>query len=155
GRVGTGVNGVQFMNHHLRASLWLILVTLVLCAVVYPLVLLGVGLVFSDQAEGSLLRDEQKKIVGSRLIAQEFKSANYFHPPPPATSDKPYNASFSGGSNWGASNYALRDRVARQLGPMVKYSAPETKAGQFVGRGIEKWLRADTFGPSKEKGIVA
>src|SRR5262249_60587440 len=48
-----------------------------------------------------------------------------------------YNASASGGSNFGANNPLLRDRVARQLGPIVKYTS-----GQRVGPDVEKWFAA-------------
>ena len=58
------------------------------------------------------------KAVGSRLIAQPFTGDEYFQPRPSAAS---YNAAASAATNWGASNYLLRDRVARQLGPIVKY----------------------------------
>ena len=55
------------------------------------------------------MADAQGNIVGSRLIAQPFSSAKYFHPRPSAVS---YNAAATGGSNWGASNPNLRKRVA-------------------------------------------
>ena len=91
--------------------------------------------VFHDKAQGSLLTDAKGKPIGSRLIAQPFTADEYFQPRPSAAS---YNAAASGASNWAASNYLLRDRVARQLGPIVKYrsgpkkgqpSAPTSKAG--------------------------
>ena len=60
------------MFQHLRACLWLLIVTVVLCCVVYPLVLLGIGkAIFPKQAEGSLVQRGGKEI-GSRLIAQPF-----------------------------------------------------------------------------------
>src|SRR5262249_29842740 len=106
------------MSQHLRANLWLLLLTLILCSVLYPLALLGVGQAVSPrQAQGSLI-DGGDKAVGSRLIAQPFTGDGYFQPRPSAAS---YNAAASGASNWGPSNYLLRDRVARQLGPIVKY----------------------------------
>src|SRR5581483_11939902 len=104
---------------HLRANLWLLVLTLLLCCVVYPGILLGIGqAVFSDKAQGSLITGADGRPVGSRLIAQPFTGDEYFQPRPSAAS---YNAAASGASNWGANNYLLRDRVARQLGPVVKY----------------------------------
>jgi hypothetical protein len=42
------------------------------------------------------------------------------------------------------SNYLLRDRVARALGPIVKYKEGE-KSGQLVGPDVEAWFRQDCF----------
>jgi K+-transporting ATPase ATPase C chain len=128
------------MLAHLRANLWLLALTLLLCSVLYPLALLGIGqAIFPHQAEGSLIRDAQGKPIGSRLIAQPFTADEYFQPRPSAAS---YNAAASAASNWGASNYLLRDRVARTLGPIAKYKGtpPNNKTVQqdmadwFAGR---------------------
>ena len=138
------------MTAHLRANLWLLVLTVLFCSVLYPLVLLGIGqTVFHDKAQGSLLTDAQGHPIGSRLIAQPFTADEYFQPRPSAAS---YNAAASGASNWAASNYLLRDRVARQLGPIVKYrSGP--KKGQPVGPDIESWFQKDQF--DGKPGIVA
>jgi K+-transporting ATPase ATPase C chain len=138
------------MLTQVRAILWLLVSTLLLSAVLYPLALLGIGRVFfPDKAEGSLIRDRDGKVIGSRLIAQPFTSDGYFQPRPSAAS---YNAAASGASNWGASNYQLRDRVARALGPIVRYrSGP--KKGQPVAPDIEHWFRGDRF--QGKPGIVA
>src|SRR5262249_38449931 len=122
---------------HLRANLWLVILTLGLCCVLYPLVLWLVGLViFHHQAEGSILRVNNKP-VGSRLIAQPFQGDEYFQPRPSAVN---YNASASGGSNLGPSNYLLRDRVARTLGPIVRYQGP-SPTGKTVQEDIADWFR--------------
>jgi K+-transporting ATPase ATPase C chain len=138
------------MPAHLRANLWLLLLTVLLCSVLYPLVLLGIGqTVFPDKAQGSLLTDAHGNTVGSRLIAQPFTSDEYFQPRPSAAS---YNAAASGATNWAASNYLLRDRVARQLGPIAKY-AGGPKNGQPVGPDIETWFQKDQY--AGKPGIVA
>ena len=138
------------MTTHLRANLWLLVLTVLLCSVLYPLALWGIGqTAFHAQAEGSLLTDGQGNTVGSRLIAQPFTADEYFHPRPSAAA---YNAAASGASNWGASNYLLRDRVARQLGPIVKYRSG-THKGQRVGPDIEDWFQKDQF--SGKPAIVA
>src|SRR5262249_40907614 len=98
---------------HLRANLILLLRTLVIWCVLYPLALLVVGRVcFPANAAGSLMDGPDGSPVGSRLVAQEFKGDEWFQPRPSAGS---YNASASSGSNWAASNPRLRDRIARQL----------------------------------------
>jgi K+-transporting ATPase ATPase C chain len=143
---------------HLRANLWLLVLSVLLCSVLYPLALLGVGqTLFHDKAQGSLLDakgqpvTDEKKVqpVGSRLIAQPFTLDEYFQPRPSAAS---YNAAASGASNWAGNNYLLRDRVARQLGPIVKY-AGGPKKGQAVAPDIESWFQKDQCGG--KPGIVA
>jgi K+-transporting ATPase ATPase C chain len=123
------------MLGHLRANLWLLGLTLVLCCVVYPLVLWGIGqTAFHDRAEGSLITGPNGKPIGSRLIAQPFKADEYFQPRPSAVS---YNAAASGASNWSASNPLLRDRVARALGSMARYRGSRHP----VGPDVEKWFQ--------------
>jgi potassium-transporting ATPase KdpC subunit len=132
------------MYAHFRANLWLLILTVLLCSVLYPLVLLGIGqTMFHDKAQGSLLADAQGNPIGSRLIAQPFTADEYFQPRPSATTPS-YNAAASGASNWAASNYLLRDRVARQLGPIVKYRGG-LKKGQPVGPDVENWFQQDQF----------
>src|SRR5437879_1504570 len=127
---------------HLRANLWLLVLTVLICCVLYPAVLWGIGQVlFPNEAAGSLLMGPDGKTpVGSRLIAQAFSGDEYFQPRPSAVS---YNASASGASNWSASNPKLRDHVARQLGPIARYAAA-TKKGELVGPDIEKWFAERT-----------
>jgi K+-transporting ATPase ATPase C chain len=139
------------MSAHLRANLWLLVLTVLLCSVLYPLVMLGIGqAVFRDKAQGTLVVDAQGKTIGSLLIAQPFTADEYFQPRPSAASPA-YNAAASGCSNWAASNCQLRDRVARQLGPLVKYAAGP-KQGQPVGPDIESWFQQDRF--NRQPGIV-
>src|SRR5471030_1844512 len=103
------------MQKHLRAILWLLGLTLILCSVLYPAVLWSIAqTVFHSQANGSLVMGADGKPVGSRLIAQPFTGDEYFQPRPSAVS---YNAAASGASNFGANNPKLRGRVAQQLGP--------------------------------------
>ncbi|HTQ40317.1 MAG TPA: potassium-transporting ATPase subunit C [Pirellulales bacterium] len=138
------------MSAHIRANLWLLFLTIVLCCILYPLVLLIIGqTLFHDKAQGSLVVDASDKVIGSRLIAQPFTSDEYFQPRPSAAS---YNGAASGASNWGGNNYLLRDRVAKALGPIVKYNSGEKK-GQPVAPDIEAWFQKDQFGG--KPGVVA
>jgi K+-transporting ATPase ATPase C chain len=135
------------MLKHVRANLWLLFLTLVLCSGLYPLALWAVGrTAFRAQADGSLLPGKDGPAVGSRLIAQPFGGEEYFWPRPSAAS---YNASASGASNYGASNYLLRDRVARTLGPLVKYKDPPPR-GKTVQEDVREWFKTKT-----QPGIVA
>lgn len=130
------------MLQYLSKSLWLLLILVVICCGLYPLVLWTIGQsIFPFQANGSLVRGPDGKIVGSKLIAQPFTKDEYFQPRPSAAS---YDASASTSSALAASNYALHDRVARTLGPIVKYrSGP--KAGQPVAPDIESWFQKDHY----------
>jgi K+-transporting ATPase c subunit len=122
------------MNAHLRANLWLLGLTLLICSVLYPLALWVFGqAAFGGRAQGSLVADGQGNAVGSRLIAQPFAGDEYFHPRPSAVS---YNAAASGASNWGANNPALRARVAGQLASVLKY-----RDGRPVRPDVEAWVR--------------
>jgi K+-transporting ATPase ATPase C chain len=130
------------MLQYLSKSLWLLLIMVVICCGLYPLVLWTIGQsIFPFQANGSLLRGPDGKLVGSRLIAQPFTKDEYFQPRPSAAS---YDASASTSSSLAPSNYALRDRVARTLGPIVKYRSG-SKAGQLVAADIESWFQKNQF----------
>jgi K+-transporting ATPase ATPase C chain len=131
------------MLAHLRANLWLLLLTLLLCCVLYPLTLLGVAQLplFQEQAEGSLVYDQDGKAVGSRLIAQNFTRDEYFWPRPSATSPEPYKADASGASNYGANNPLLRDRVARTVALLVKYKAG-SPTGHTVQEDVAEWFQS-------------
>jgi K+-transporting ATPase c subunit len=95
-------------------------VTFVVCAVAYPAAVWALGqLLFPGQAEGSLVYDRARKVIGSELIAQPFASDGYFHPRPSAAGPNGYAADAASGSNLGTKNPALRQRitldVARQI----------------------------------------
>jgi len=93
----------------LRASL----VTFVLCAVLYPVVVWGLAqLLFPWQAEGSLIYAGDRTVIGSALIAQKFVSDRYFHPRPSAVD---YKADAAAGSNLGTNNPDLRKAVAERV----------------------------------------
>jgi K+-transporting ATPase ATPase C chain len=127
------------MMAHVRACSWLLVLTVLVCCVLYPLALWAVGQgLFRSQAQGSLVADEKGQVRGSRLIAQKFSDDRFFQPRPSAAGSSGYDGSASGGSNLAASNPLLRDRVARQLGPIVRY-----ENGQRVGPDVEAWFRAN------------
>jgi K+-transporting ATPase ATPase C chain len=118
---------------HVRAMAWLLVLTVVVVCVLYPLCLWLIGqALFPTRAQGSLIV-ENGEVRGSQLIAQPFTQPKYFKPRPSAVG---YNAAASGGSNLAASNPLLRDRVARQLGPMVRFA----NSGKPVGSVVQAWF---------------
>lgn len=96
----------------------LIVIFAVLTAVTglaYPAVMTAVGqAAFHDQANGSLI-EQNGKVVGSKLIGQQFDAPQYFWGRLSATSPMPYNATGSGGSNLGPTNPALLDEVKGRI----------------------------------------
>jgi K+-transporting ATPase ATPase C chain len=130
------------MSKSIAKSLLLLLFGVVITCVVYPLALWAVGqAVFPFQANGSIVKGQDGTPVGSLLIAQPFTKDEYFQPRPSAAS---YNGSASSSSALAASNYALRNRVATTLGPIVKYKSG-AKAGQLVAPDVETWFQQDRF----------
>ena len=138
------------MLRTISKSLRLLIYCVIICCVIYPALLWVVGqTVFPFQANGSILNGPDGKPVGSRLIAQPFTKDEYFQPRPSACS---YDASASSSSALAPSNYALRNRVAATLGPIVTYKGGP-KNGQPVAPDIEQWFQQDRY--QGQQSIVA
>ncbi|MEC5161742.1 MULTISPECIES: potassium-transporting ATPase subunit KdpC [unclassified Janthinobacterium] len=99
------------MSSIIRPALVLFASLTLVCGVVYPFAVAGIGqAVFPDEAGGSLVL-AGGKAVGSRLIGQSFTSPRYFWGRPSATSPMANNGAGSGGSNLGPANPAQLDAV--------------------------------------------
>lgn len=103
------------MKTLIRPALSLFILLTVITGLIYPLLVTGIGqALFPAQAAGSLIQRDGK-LIGSRLIGQNFTDPKYFWGRPSATGPVPYNAAASSGSNLGPLNPALHDAVAGRV----------------------------------------
>jgi potassium-transporting ATPase KdpC subunit len=138
------------MLRSVTKSLWLLAFAVVLVCGIYPAILWGIGQTFFPfQVNGSIVNGPDGKPVGSLLVAQPFTKDEYFQPRPSAAS---YDGTASASSGLAVSNYTLRDRAARAIGPIALYGAGPKK-GQPAAGDVEAWFQADKFGG--KPGIVA
>ena len=99
------------MKTLIRPAVTLFVLLSVITGLIFPLLVTGIGqALFPKQAAGSLI-ERDGKLIGSRLIGQNFTDPQYFWGRPSATAPQPYNAAASGGSNFGPLNPALKDAV--------------------------------------------
>lgn len=102
------------MKKNLVIAVWFTLVTTVLFGLVYPLVITGLSqLLFPDKANGQLV-ERNGKLIGSRIIGQNFTGPGYFHSRPSAAGAG-YDPTASGGSFLGPTNKALLERVTAEV----------------------------------------
>jgi potassium-transporting ATPase KdpC subunit len=107
------------MWKQLGTAFRLVVVMTVLTGFIYPGVVTGLcQWVFPTRANGSLIR-VNGRVVGSTLIGQNFTKPEYFHPRPSAAGNG-YDASNSGGSNYGPTNQELVHRVKDSIAEFRK-----------------------------------
>src|ERR1700749_719174 len=99
------------MKKYILPALKLTVVFILLCSVVYPLVIAGVGRITPGQGKGETV-SVNGKVVGYANIGQKFTEDKYFWSRPSAVN---YNAAGSAGSNKGPSNpdylKTVQDRI--------------------------------------------
>lgn len=106
------------------AAILLVILTL-LTGLLYPLAVTALAqLLFSEKANGSLIKQEGKTI-GSLFIGQSFSSPEYFWSRPSATSPFPYNGAASSGSNSGPTNPVFLKTVQDRILLLKKFHAPD------------------------------
>lgn len=114
------------MSQLLRPAAVLLLLFTLLTGAIYPAVVTGLAqLLFSNQANGSLL-EQNGQVVGSVLIGQPNSDPRYFWPRPSATAGFPYNAAASGGSNLGPTNPAFLEGVEAQVERIQNHNPDQT-----------------------------
>ena len=102
----------------IKKATLLFAVLFIITGLVYPMaVTLVSGLLFPNQAHGSLIVDNDNRIIGSTLIGQNFTASKYFHSRPSASG---YDATASGGSNLGPTNPVLLESIANRTSELKK-----------------------------------
>ncbi len=103
------------------------LLAVILCGF-YPLLVTGIGqLFFSENSNGGLIQ-KNGKVIGAKLIGQNFTKPEYFHGRPSAAGNG-YDATNSSGSNLGPTNPKLLDAVKANLDTVLKEN-PSLKKGE-------------------------
>ncbi|OAA90183.1 K(+)-transporting ATPase subunit C [Clostridium coskatii] len=119
----------------LQKSIRLTVVLMIICGIIYPLFITGIGQVFfHKQANGSIITVNGKE-VGSELIGQNFTDPRFFRGrvsavnyntytkadlKPDKSGKVAYTGVSSGSQNLAPSNKALQDRVKKDLGDFLK-----------------------------------
>lgn len=99
----------------LRSAVMVTVVLAVVCCGIYPLCVFGIAqAVFPGRANGSLLKDSNGVVRGSRLLGQPFHGDQYFHSRPSAAGDG-YDATNSGGSNLGPTSAKLAALIKQRI----------------------------------------
>jgi potassium-transporting ATPase KdpC subunit len=107
----------------LKSSAIAVVVLTVVLGLALPALFTGFAqLAFSSQANGSLIRRDGH-VVGSRLAAQAFTSARYFHERPSATTP-PYNGGGTTFANLGPTNPDLAKAVKQRVAAILKLERP-------------------------------
>jgi K+-transporting ATPase ATPase C chain len=101
------------MLKELGPGLRMMVVMTVLTGFIYPAVVTGLArALFRDQADGSLIVSNGQ-VVGSRLIGQNFKKAEYFQPRPSAAGSG-YDPTASSGTNLGPTSAKLMNGTTKK-----------------------------------------
>ncbi len=123
----------------IKINLLLLVVTIFLLGVIYPLFICGVGLLFPNQAEGFPLKKDNQ-IIGYKNIGQNFSDSKYFWGRPSACNYNPINA---GPSNFGPSNPIFLKKVQQRIkiflakNPTIKKADIPSDIVTSSGSGID------------------
>jgi len=100
-----------------------IVISTVVFGFAYPAVMVGFAqAAFPSQANGSLL-SRNGQVVGSKLAAQDFTGAQYFHERPSATTPA-YNAAATTFANYGPTSTTLAQNIHQQAEAILKLEGP-------------------------------
>lgn len=103
------------IRKQLRPTFVLFMILAIITGLFYPLMITGLAqVIFPYQSNGSLITIKGQ-VIGSALIGQSFTDPRYFWGRLSATSEHPYNASASGGSNLSVLNPDLQKQMQDRL----------------------------------------
>ena len=115
------------MWKQLKPACVMVLALTLLTGAAYPALVTGLAqLLMPQQANGSLIVKDGK-VVGSKLVGQQWEGAQYFWGRLSATSPVPYNGANSGGSNYGPLNPALKDAVQARVAALKAADPAQTQ----------------------------
>jgi len=110
------------MRKDLISSVVAVVALTVIFGLAYPLVITGVSqVVFPGRADGSQIKKDGK-VVGSRLLGQDFSADHsLFQTRPSPTGDNPAATAFS---NLGPNSKDLKDNIAKYTRTYLRLNAP-------------------------------
>lgn len=136
-------------------SLRLTFLSLLVCSLIYPAVVVGVAQLFAPQKRlGSLIYGENQAVIGSQLIGQAFSEDRYFWPRPSAVN---FDASAAGGSNLSPGNSLITQR-ATEIIAKVSASGPLLVPADLVtasGSGLDPHISLDAALIQLERVAIA
>ncbi|MGL5477823.1 MAG: potassium-transporting ATPase subunit KdpC [Clostridium sp.] len=113
------------MIRNLIKGIKLTVIMIVLCGILYPLIVTGIGQVlFKDKANGSIVVLNGKE-VGSSLISQKFTKDKYFISRPSfvnyneSYNNEPVNAT-SGSQNLGPTSSELKENIKNNINEFLR-----------------------------------
>jgi potassium-transporting ATPase KdpC subunit len=112
------------LGKDLRTGLIAVVTMTIVLGLGYPLAITGLSqLFFHGAANGSLVKLDGK-VVGSRLVGQEFKGKAFFHSRPSATE---YSGDATFFANVGPNSVEGREEVRENLAAYIKLNRPYDK----------------------------
>ncbi len=128
------------------SAIRLTLISMVLFAIIYPLVITGFAQLAPNKGKGETVT-VNGKTVGYKLLGQSFTADKYFWSRPSAVA---YNSAGSGGSNKGATNAEYLATVQSRIdtfmvhNPEVKKSAITAEMVTASGSGLDPDLSPES-----------
>jgi len=108
------------MRKNLITSFLYTFVTAILLGICYPLLMTGLAQTFFHYKANGQLVTKNGVAIGSRILGQPFTDPGYFYSRPSAAGTNGYDASSSGGSNYGPTNKKYIDRVESDVAELQK-----------------------------------
>lgn len=137
------------MIQQLIPSIRATLVLAILLGLIFPLGMTAIAqLIFPEQASGSLLKNKEGQVIGSKLIAQQFTKPEYFHPRPSAAGSG-YAGEASGGSNLGPTSAKLINGIADDP------STPANESFDGIKQLSEKYSRENLLSAQEKPPVDA